>query len=188
MLAAKAGAWKKVEALATQLQAVLAQVTEASVQARLLAMDARIRAQQGKAELAAQSLGRSLQLVEQVADLPARTLLLQQVARHVDAGGAARIEAAAAALQAQAGSRAGMERARTLAGLSVLHANAGMRVRSGELAAAAAATPDLPDADAVLIHTHLIVHRELAAARLLHESGQYAQAEAVLRRLGAYLL
>jgi hypothetical protein len=158
------------------------------VQARLLALDSRLKAQQGKADLAGQSLARSLQLVEQVADLPARALLLQQVARLTDAGAAGRIDAAAAALQAQAMQRPGMERARTLAELSVLHANAGMRLKSSELAAAAAATPNLGDADAIAIHTQLIVQRDLAAARLLHEAGQYAQAEALLRRLGEYLL
>jgi hypothetical protein len=188
LAAARAGAWSKGQALSGQLQSLAATVADPSVQARLLALDAGVKSQLGKADLAGPSLARSLQLVDQVPDLVARAVLLQQVARLADPSAAERIDAAANALQAAATARTGVERARVLGELAVLQAEAGMRRKAGELAAAAVATPGLPPADAVLLHTHLIVHRDLAAARLLQQAGQYGEAEAVLRRLGDYLL
>jgi hypothetical protein len=158
------------------------------VQARLLAMDSQIKAQSGKAEAAARSLARGLQSAERVADLPQRAVLLQQLARLTDASAQAQIGASAGALHTMALTRAGAERARTLAELAVLYAHAGLKGKADQTAAAATATPGVAPADAVALQARLIVWRELAAARLLHASGAYAEAEAALRRVGDYVL
>ena len=99
-----------------------------------------------------------------------------------------KLQAAAEALQAQATSKSGAERARALAQLSLLNADAGLRGKASELAEAARASAGLSPADAVQVNTDLIVRGDMAAARVLHSVGLYAESEAVLQRLGNYLL
>jgi hypothetical protein len=162
-------------------------LTHAS-QAKLHAIGAQLKVQLGQQDKALQSMEAGLALVPRMDTMPERAALLRSMAQLSGGAGSDKLQAAAEALQAQATSKSGAERARALAQLSLLNADAGLRGKASELAEAARASAGLSPADAVQVNTDLIVRGDMAAARVLHSVGLYAESEAVLQRLGNYLL
>ena len=96
--------------------------------------------------------------------------------------------AAVDALQGQLQSRSGFDSAQGLLQLSLLHAEAGFRSKSAEVAEAARRVQGLSPAEALRLHTDLVVRSDLVAARVLHGVGLFGEAEALVQKLGAYLL
>jgi len=185
---AKAGLWSKVQQANAQVDTLIAQAPDAASQARLYAIGAQIKLQLGQQDKALQSMEAGLAQVPRLESLPERAALLRSMAQLSGGAGSDKLQAAVAALQAQATAQSGSERARTLAQLSLLNADAGLRGRASELAEAARATPGLSAADAVRVNTDLIVRGDMAVARVLHSVGLYAESETVLQRVGNYLL
>ena len=185
---AKAGLWSKVQQANTQVDTLIAQAPDATSQARLYAIGAQIKLQLGQQDKALQTMEAGLAQVPRLERLAERAALLRVMAQLSGGAGNEQLQAAATALQAQAMAKGGAERAHTLAQLSLLSADAGLRGRASELADAARATPGLGGADATKVNTDLIVRGDMAAARVLHSVGLYAESETVLQRVGNYLL
>jgi hypothetical protein len=185
---AKSGSWSKARAAGGQLEELVKQAPDQDALMRLHAIDYQVKQQLGLPDKAAQSLEAALALAGKTASLPERAAQLRVIAQLSEAAAGERMQAILAALQSQATAKGGMERAQTLASLSLLHAEAGMRGKAAELGDLARSTAGLGGADAVTVNTDLIVRSELAAARLLHAVGLYAESEAVLQRVGGYLL
>ncbi|MBP6406268.1 MAG: hypothetical protein LCH79_17915 [Proteobacteria bacterium] len=185
---ARAGQWSKVQQASAQVDTLIAQAPDAPSQARLYAIGAQLKVQLGQQDKALQSMESGLAQVPRLEALAERAALLRSMAQLSGGAGNDKLQAAAEALQAQATSKSGAERARALAQLSLLNADAGLRGKASELAEAARASAGLSPADAVQVNTDLIVRGDMAAARVLHSVGLYAESEAVLQRLGNYLL
>jgi hypothetical protein len=185
---AKAGLWAKVQQANTQVDTLIAQAPDAASQAKLHAIGAQLKMQLGQQDKATQSMEAGLALVPRMDTMPERAALLRSMAQLSGGAGSDKLQAAAAALQAQALAKSGAERARTLTQLSLLNADAGLRGRASELAEAARTSTGLSAADAVQVNTDLIVRGDMAAARVLHSVGLYAESETVLQRVGNYLL
>lgn len=185
---AKAGQWSKVQQANTQVDTLIAQAPDAASQAKLHAIGAQLKVQLGQQDKAVQSMETGLAQVPRLDSLPERAALLRAMAQLSGGAGSDKLQAVVAALQTQALAKSGAERARTLAQLSLLSADAGLRGKASELAEAARASTGLSPADAVLVNTDLIVRGDMAAARVLHSVGLYAESETVLQRVGNYLL
>ena len=185
---AKAGVWSKVQQANTQVDTLIAQAPDAASQAKLHAIGAQLKLQLGQQDKAVQSMEAGLAQVPRLETLPERAALLRAMAQLSGGAGNDALQAAVSALQTLALAKSGAERARTLAQLSLLSADAGLRGKASELAEAARASTGLSPADAVLVNTDLIVRGDMAAARVLHSVGLYAESETVLQRVGNYLL
>jgi len=185
---AKAGLWSKVEQANTQVETLIGQAPDAASRAKLHAIGAQLKLLLGQQDKAVQSMESGLAQAAGVGALPEHAALLRAMAQLSGGAGSDKLQAAAAALQAQAMTRTGPDRARTLAQLSLLSADAGLRGRASELADAARASEGLSATEAVRVNTDLIVRGDMAAARVLHSVGLYAEAETVLQRVGNYVL
>jgi hypothetical protein len=185
---AKAGVWSKVQQASTQVDTLIAQVPDAASQAKLHAIGAQLKLQLGQQDKAVQGMEAGLAQAGRVEPLSERAAVLRAMAQLSGGAGGDKLQAAAAALQAQATAKTGGERARTLAQLSLMSVDAGQRGRASELADAARASPGLTPGDAVQVNADLIVRSDMAAARVLHGLGLYAESETVLQRVGNYLL
>lgn len=185
---ARSGQWNKAQQANTQLDTLIAQAPDSASQARLQAVSYQVKLLLGQQDKAAQAMDAALSLASSTPGLPERAATLRAIANLSGAATHDKLQAAAAALQTQAMAKSGTERARALVQLSLLSAEAGLRGRSGEQADAARASTGLSQSDAVLVNTDLIVRGDMAAARVLHSVGMYAEAETVLQRLGNYLL
>ena len=127
-------------------------------------------------------------LTAREANLPERATLLRAMASLSGAALDYRVGAAADVLKTAALTRTGAERARTMSELALLYSEAGLRARAGELTQLALSTPKLAEPEGTQLHAELLVRSDMASARMLHSVGMYADAEAVLRRLGGLLL
>lgn len=185
---AKAGVWSKVQQASTQVDTLTTQAPDAASQAKLHAIGAQLKLQLGQQDKAVQSMDAGLAQAARVETLSERAAVLRAMAQLSGGAGGDKLQAAAAALQAQAMAKTGAERARALAQLSLLNADAGQRGKASELADAARASPGLSAGDAVQVNADLIVRSDMAAARVLHGLGLYAESETVLQRVGNYLL
>ena len=185
---AKSGVWSKVQQASTQVDTLIAQAPDAASQAKLHAIGAQLKLQLGQQDKAAQGMEAGLAQVGRVDTLSERAAVLRAMAQLSGGAGSDKLQAAAAALQAQATAKTGGERARTLAQLSLMSVDAGQRGKASELADAARASPGLSPGDAVQVNADLIVRSDMAAARVLHGLGLYAESETVLQRVGNYLL
>ena len=185
---AKAGVWSKVQQASTQVDTLIAQAPDAASQAKLHAIGAQLKLQLGQQDKAVQGMEAGLAQAGRVEPLSERAAVLRAMAHLSGGAGGDKLQAAAAALQAQATAKTGGERARTLAQLSLMSVDAGQRGRASELADAARASPGLTPGDAVQVNADLIVRSDMAAARVLHGLGLYAESETVLQRVGNYLL
>lgn len=185
-LAARAGRWSVVRGNSTQLQA-LAHQAPAGAQARLLAMAYQLQDMAGDAAGAAKSLDGALALAAAEPDLGRRAVLLRAIVAGTGSMND-KVAAAVDALQGQLQSRSGFDTAQGLLQLSLLHAEAGFRSKSAEVAEAARRVQGLSPAEALRLHTDLVVRSDLVAARVLHGVGLFGEAEALVQKLGAYLL
>ncbi len=185
---AKAGVWSKVQQASTQVDTLIAQAPDAASQAKLYAIGAQLKLQLGQQDKAVQGMEAGLAQAGRVEPLSERAAVLRAMAQLSGGAGSDKLQAAAAALQTQATAKTGGERARTLTQLSLMSVDAGQRGRASELADAARASPGLGAGDAVQVNADLIVRSDMAAARVLHGLGLYAESETVLQRVGNYLL
>lgn len=185
---AKAGVWSKVQQASTQVDTLISQASDAASQAKLHAIGAQLKLQLGQQDKALQGMEAGIAQAARVEPLSERAAVLRAMAQLSGGAGGDKLQAAAAALQAQATAKSGGERARTLAQLSLMSVDAGQRGKASELADAARASPGLGASDAVQVNADLIVRSDMAAARVLHGLGLYAESETVLQRVGNYLL
>ncbi len=184
---AKAGAWSKAKASAAQIEDLLKQAPDAQAQANLYAVDHQAKLQTGQADKATKSLEASLALAAKNSNLLERAIWLRNIARLSDAASQEQFDAATATLLAQLGSKSGMEKAQALTELSLLYTAAGLPAKSSQYRTLAQATSGLSAADTTAINTDLAVRGDMAMAKMLHGLGRYAEAEALLQRVGAYL-
>lgn len=184
---AKVGAWSKAKASAAQIEDLLKQAPDARAQANLYAVDHQAKLQTGQTDKATKSLEASLALAAKNSNLLERAIWLRNIARLSDAATQEQFDAATAALLAQLGSKSGMEKAQALTELSLLYTAAGLPAKSSQYRTLAKTTSGLSAADATAINTDLVVRGDMAMAKMLHGLGRYAEAEALLQRVGAYL-
>jgi tetratricopeptide (TPR) repeat protein len=185
---AKAGLWTKARAAAGQLDGLIKQATEGASQARLYAIDYQINQQLGQLDRAKQSLEMAVSMAEKVSNLSERTALLRGIAQLSGAASNERLQASINAVVAQLESKGGMEKAQALVNTALLFADAGMRPKVEQFTKLAQAVIGLSPADTTSVNTDLIVRGDMAAAKVLHGLGQYAESEVLLKRLGGYLL
>lgn len=185
---ARSGQWNKAQQANTQLETLIAQAPDSASQAKLQALNYQMKLLLGQQDKAAQAMDAALALAAGTPGLAERAAMLRSIAQLSGAATHDKLQAAATTVQTQALAKTGGERARALAQLSLMSAEAGLRGRAGELADAARATTGLTQAEAVQVNTDLIVRGDMANARVLHSVGMYAEAETVLLRLGNYLL
>jgi hypothetical protein len=184
---AKTGSWTKAGAASGHMEALIKQAPDDAARARLYAVDSQMKQQLGSADKSTQSLDAALAIAAKISSVPERAAMLRAIAQLSGAAGHERMQAALVAVQTQADSKSGLERAQAYTQLSLLYADAGLRGKSAELAQLARATPGVKPDDAMLISADLVVRGDLATARVLHGIGLYSESETVLQRLGGYL-
>lgn len=184
---AKTGGWAKAKASAAQIEDLLKQAPDAWAQSRLYAVDHLAKLQTGQTEKATKSLDSALALAGKNTNLMERAIWLRSIAQLSDASTQEQFEAMATSLQNQLNAKSGMEKARGLTELSLLYTAAGLPGKASQLRGLAQATAGLSAADSVTINTDLLVRSDMAMAKMLHGLGRYAEAEAVLQRVGGYL-
>ena len=126
-------------------------------------------------------------LVGKNSSLAERAAWLRAIAQLSEAGTQEQFETIANSLQSQLNSKSGLEKAQGLTELSLLYTAAGLPGKAAQLRSLAQATTGLSAADSASINTDLIVRGDMAMAKMLHGLGRYAEAEAVLQRVGGYL-
>ncbi len=184
---AKAGAWTKAKASAAQIEDLLKQAPDARAQSNLYAVDHQAKLQTGQTDKATKSLEASLALAGKNSNLLERAIWLHNIARLSDAATQEQFDAATAALQAQLASKSGLEKAQAMTELSLLYTAAGLPAKSSQYRTLAQSTAGLSAADTTAINTDLVVRGDMAMAKMLHGLGRYAEAEALLQRVGGYL-
>jgi len=184
---ARAGVWSRAKTSAAQVEDLIKPAPDAWTQSRLYAIDHLAKMQTGQTDKAAKSLESALALATKNTNLADRARWLRSIAQLSDATTQDQFETTATALQNQLNNKSGVERARGLTELSLLYMAAGLPGRSGQLRSLAQATTGLSAADSAAINTELVVRGDMAMARSLHGLGRYAEAEAILQRVGGYL-
>lgn len=185
---AKSGQWSKVQAAAAQLEALVRQAPDGFATARLSAIEYQVRQQLGQPDRATQSLNAALAAAGKVSHLGERASWLRAIGHLSGAAADEKVQASVGALQEQLKGKSGLEKAQAFTQLSLLHSEAGLRAKAAELAQSAQSTLGLSPADAVTVNAELMVRGDLAAAKVLHGVGLYAESEALLRKLAGYLL
>lgn len=185
---AKAGAWTRAQAGAAQIEGLIRQAPDPWAQARLYAVDHQVRQQLGQADKARQSLDAALALVAKNPNLQERASWLHSIAQLADAAAQEQMDTMTASLQTQLGSKSGMEKAQAMTQLSLMYASGGLPARAEQFRRLAQATTGLSSAENTSVNMDLIVRGDLAMARVLQGLGRYAEAEAMLQRVGGYLL
>lgn len=185
---ARNGAWNKARAGATQMDALVQQAPDVSSQARLYAVDHQLRSRLGDNDKATQSLQQALAAAERVGKPVERASLLRSIALLSQAASTSQLQAVVTGVQAQLQAAPAAERARGMMMLSLLHADGGMAVKAEQFRVLAQSTPGSSAADTAAVNANLIVQGDLAMARVLHQGGQFAEAETLLQRVGGYLL
>ncbi|RZJ26178.1 MAG: hypothetical protein EOO54_03840 [Haliea sp.] len=185
---ARAGMWSKAQASAAQIDGLIKQAPDPWAQVRLHAVDHQIKLQLGQHDKAKQSLDAALAQAGKNSNLAERATWLRSIAQLADAAAQEQMDAVTASLQSQLESKSGMEKAQALTQLSLLYAQGGLPSRAEQYRRLAQSTTGLSRAEAVAINTDLIVRSDLAMARVLQGLGRYAEAEAMLQRVGGYLL
>ena len=184
---AKSGAWTKAKVSAVQIEELLKQAPDAWAQSRLYAVDHQAKLQTGQTDKAVKSLETALALAAKNTNLLERAIWLRQIARLSDAATQEQFDAATASLQAQLGSKSGMEKAQALTELLLLYTAAGLPAKSSQYRTLAQSTVGLSANDTTAISTDLVVRGDMAMAKMLHGLGRYAEAETLLQRVGGYL-
>ncbi|TWO66955.1 hypothetical protein FN976_25815 [Caenimonas sedimenti] len=185
---AKVGQWTQARTIGAQLEAMIAQAPDASAGARLHAIDYQLKSLTGEADKAAGALAAGLALAAREPDLAERAALLRAMAALAGGTADGAMATAIESVKTAALPKNGYERARAMTMLALLHADAGMRARAGEYTQLALSTPQLDAAEAMELHADLLLRGDMVTAKSLHGAGLYADAEAMLRRLGELLL
>ena len=113
--------------------------------------------------------------------------MLRAIAHLSGAAALEPVQTAVNAFLVQLESQTGMVKAQALTQLALLQADAGLRAKADQYARMARDTPGVSASDAVTVNADLIVRGELAAARLLHGQGRYAESEVLLKGLADYM-
>lgn len=184
---AKTGAWNKAQASAAQVQDLIKQAPDAWAQSRLHAVDYQMQLQLGHNDKASQSLAAALASVPKSGTPGEQAIRLRALGRLSEGAVEEAFQAATASVQAQLESKSGMEKAQALTQLSLLYSRAGLPAKASQLRQMAQNTAGLSAAESTLINTDLIVRSDLATARVLQSLGRYAEAEALLQKVGGYL-
>ena len=184
---AKTGAWTKAKASAAQVEDLIKQAPDAWAQSRLYAVDHLAKLHTGQTDKATKSLESALALAAKNNNLTERAVWLRNISHLSEASTLEQFETAANNLQTQLNAKSGVEKARGLTELSLLYTAAGLPGKSAQLRSLAQATAGLSAADSLTINTDLVVRSDMATAKMLHGLGRYAEAEAILQRVGGYL-
>ncbi|MES2412652.1 MAG: hypothetical protein V4614_02540 [Pseudomonadota bacterium] len=184
---ARAGAWNKAQASAAQIEGLIKQAPDAWAQSRLQAVDHVVQLALGNNDKAGQALTSALSQVGKSNPPLEQATRLRAIARLGDSAAEESFQAMTASLQAQLDSKSGMEKAQALTQLSLLYANAGLPAKAAQYREMAQNTAGLSATDSTLVSTDLIVRGDLAMARVLQSVGRYAEAEALVQKVGGYL-
>ncbi|MDP1955099.1 MAG: hypothetical protein Q8K71_11525 [Polaromonas sp.] len=184
----KLGMWSKAQASAAQVEGLIKQAPDAWALVRLYAIDHQVKQQMGQADKARQSLDAALAEVGKNPNLFERATWLRSVAQLSDNAADEQLQAMVTSIQTQLEAKSGPEKARALTQLALLNAAGGLPSKADHSRRLAQSTTALSPAESVAINTDLIVRSDLAMARLLQGLGRYAEAEALLQRVGGYLL
>ena len=184
---AKLGAWSKAKAGSTQIEILIKQAPDGWTQARLYAIDYQVKLQTGQNDKAAKNLELALELAGKAGNLVDQAIKLRSIAQLSDAGTHEQFETAANSLQNQVSIKTGMEKAKVLTELSLLYIEASLPGKSALLRSQAQAITGLSAPDIASINVDLIARGDMSTARMLHGLGRYAEAEAMLQRVGSYL-
>ncbi|MDO9357986.1 MAG: hypothetical protein Q7T70_03200 [Polaromonas sp.] len=185
---ARSGMWTKAQASAGQIDALVKQAPDPWAQLRLQALDHQVKLQLGQNDKAKQSLDLALAQAGKNTNLAERAAWLRSIAQLGDAAAQEQMDAVTANLQAQLENKSGMEKAQALTQLSLLYANGGLPSRAEQYRRMAQSIAGLSRAESTTINMDLLVRGDLAMARVLQGLGRYAEAEAMLQRVGGYLL
>lgn len=184
---AKMGLWLKAKAGSTQVKSLIKQAPGGWTQARLYAIDYQIKLQTGQNDKAAKSSESALELAGKVGSLVERAIWLRSIAQLSDAGTHEQFDTAANTLQNEVSVKTGLERAQVLTELSLLYIESSLPGKAALLCGQAQTMTGLSAPDIASINVDLIARGDMATAKMLHGLGRYAEAEAVLQRLGSYL-
>ena len=184
---AKLGAWSKAKAGSVQVESLIKQAPDGWTQARLYAIDFQGKQQTGQNDKAAKSLESALELAGKAVNLVDRANKLRSIAQLSDAGTYEQFETAANALQNQVSVKTGLEKAQVFTELSLLYIEASLPGKAAALRGQAQAITGLSAPDIASINVDLIARGDMATAKMLHGLGRYAEAEAMLQRVGGYL-
>ncbi len=185
---AKVGDWSKAKAAGAQLDALIKQAPEPSSVARLLAINYQAQNSLGQSAKAQQTLAEAAAAANSINSPLERARVLRAVAQLSRAPIDDKLQSAIAALANQLEPRVGLEKAQALTQLSLLFSDAGLREKSSPLNQQVQTTAGLSSQDRAAVNADLLARSEMSQAKVLHQSGSYAESEALLQRLGSYLL
>jgi hypothetical protein len=185
---AKVGDWSKAKAAGAQLDALIKQAPEPSSVARLLAINYQAQNSLGQSAKAQQTLAEAAAAANSINSPLERARVLRAVAQLSRAPIDDKLQSAIAALANQLEPRVGLEKAQALTQLSLLFSDAGLREKSSPLNQQVQTTAGLSPQDRAAVNADLLARSEMSQAKVLHQSGSYAESEALLQRLGSYLL
>ena len=185
---ARTGGWGKAKAAAAQLQTLTKDAPDDSSTARLNAIGFKMNQLIGQSEKAQQNMQVAVTLAAKQGKLPEQAAWLRSISQLSGVPDHEKIQAAITALQAQAASKSGMDKAQTLATLALLYADAGSRGKVSQFIQLAQSTSGLNAADTITINSELLVLGDLSLAKALHGFGMYPDTEVLLQRVGGYLL
>ena len=185
---ARAGQWAKARAAGQQIDTLIAQSPGGPAQARLHAIDFKVKTLLGQHDKLTGTIEAGAAMVASEPSLTERAARLRSMARLSGLPLHERLVAAVESTKAAAVSRSGAERAESLALLALLHADAGMRTRTGEFTQLALSTTRLSETESAARAADLLLRADLAMATALHREGLLYEAEAVLQRLAKFLL
>jgi tetratricopeptide (TPR) repeat protein len=150
-------------------------------------VDHQIQQQLGQTDKARKSLEAALALAGKNSNLAERATWLRSIAQLGDAAAQEQMDTTTATLESQLEKKSGLEKAQALSQLAFLYAQGGLPARAEKYRRMAQSTAGLSPAESAAINTDLIVRSDLAMARVLQGLGRYAEAEAMLQRVGGYL-
>jgi hypothetical protein len=185
---AKAGQWRQAQAAGQQIDAMAAQVADPRSRARILAVRFQAQTVLGQSAAASQSLEQALALAAAQPSPADQAQWLRTLARESHTASHGLVQAAVATLRPRLESARPVDRAQGLAALSLLHADAGLKAKADPYRVLARETKGLTPVESAEMNARLIVEEAFAEARLLQQAGAYAEAEAVIQRIGNYLL
>jgi hypothetical protein len=185
---ARVGDWSKARAAGAQLDALIKQAPEPSSVARLQAINYQAQNTLGLSAKAPQTLAEAAATANSINSPLARARVLRAIAQLSRAPIEDQLLSAIAALDKQLETRVGLEKAQALTQLSLLFSDAGLREKSSPLNQQVQATAGLSPQDRAAVNADLLARGEMSQAKVLHQSGSYAESEALLQRLGSYLL
>jgi hypothetical protein len=184
---AKVGDWTKARAAGAQLDALIKQAPEPSSVARLQAINYQAQNTLGQSVKAQQNLATAITVANAISGPLERASVLRAITQLSRAPIDDTLLLVIDALVNQLQPRVGLEKAQALAQLSLLFSDAGLREKSSPLNQQVQSTAGLSPQDRAAVNADLLARGDMSQAKVLHQSGMYAESEAVLQRLASYL-